>query len=97
MKLARGLAALLLAAALGGCTAAMDPADLSDAAIKARIETSLRGQVNLDLRFVTVDVDNRVVTLSGMVGSFRDRDTIHNVARRTRGVDTVIVNLIVPE
>ena len=75
----------------------MAPVDNSDPAIKARIETQLHSQPDLDLRYVNVDVNSGVVTLSGMVSSIKDRNLIDNIARRTSGVDQVAVNLIVPE
>jgi osmotically-inducible protein OsmY len=91
------LGAVLLACLLGACTGNIEPLDMTDAGVKARIEASLRNQPNIDMRFVTVDVNDRVATVSGMVGSYRDRDAIERTARHTKGVDTLIVNLLVSE
>jgi len=93
----RLLAAAVLASVLSGCLRNMDPVDMTNAGIKARIESELRGQTNLDLRYVTLDVDNGVVTVSGMVNSFREKDLLYRIARRVRGVDQVIDNIIVQE
>jgi osmotically-inducible protein OsmY len=75
----------------------VEPVDLSDAAIKARIETALRSQPNLDLRTLTIDVDTGVVTLSGVLKNRREEDLVTRIARRTQGVDQVLVNILVPE
>jgi osmotically-inducible protein OsmY len=91
------LTAALLAAGLSGCMRNMEPVDLSDAAIKARIETTLRSQPNLDLRYLSIDVDTGVVTLSGVLNSRREQDLVTRLARRTKGVDQVLVNVLVPE
>jgi opacity protein-like surface antigen len=69
----------------------------TDAGIKARLESELRSQPNLDISHVTIDVDVGVVTLSGMVNSSREKDVITRVARRIPGADQVIVNLVVSE
>ena len=93
----RLLTAALLAAGLSGCMRNMEPVDLSDAAIKARIEVALRSQPNLDLRYLSIDVDTGVVTLSGVLNSLREKDLVTRIARRTKGVDQVLVNVLIPE
>jgi len=93
----RIFAVALLAAGCCACTRNVEPVDLSDSGIKARIETTLHGQSGLDIRYVTVDVVSRVVTVSGIARTYEDRDRIARIARRARGVDQVIVNLLVPE
>lgn len=93
----RLLTAAVLAAALSGCMRNVEPVDLSDAAIKARIETALRSQPNLDLRYLTIDVDTGVVTLSGVLKDRREQDLVTRLARRTKGVDQVLVNVFIPE
>ena len=91
------LTAALLTAGFCSCVRNIQPVDLSDAGIKARIETALHSQPDLDLRYLTIDVDTGVVTLSGLVNTLREREVISRVARRTRGVDQVIVNVMIPE
>jgi len=98
MKKRPGLLALVLVlAGLCACTRSVQPVDTSDSGIKARLEFSLHSQPELDLKYLSIDVNSGVVTLSGLVGSYEDRDKIALIARRTKGVDQVIVNLIVPE
>lgn len=82
---------------LCACMSNVQPLDFTDAGIKARVETALRGQPDLELRYVTIDVHSGIATISGMVNSYQDKDTITRIARRTKGVDQAIVNLLVPE
>jgi len=91
------LLALALAAGSAGCVRNVQPVDTSDPAIKARIETVLRSQPNLDLRALSIDVDSGVVTLSGVLNSRQEQDIVTRIARRTKGVDQVLVNILVPE
>ena len=93
----RLMAVLGLACCLAGCFRSANPADYSDSGLKATIEAKLRSQPDLDLRFVTVDVNSGAVTISGMVNTFREKELIYRLAHRTRGVDQVMVNLLVPE
>ena len=93
----RLLTAALLTAGLSGCMRNMEPVDLSDSAIKARIEISLHSQPNLDLRYLSIDVDTGVVTLSGVLNSLREQDLVTRLAHRVKGVDQVLVNVLVPE
>jgi osmotically-inducible protein OsmY len=90
-------AAAVLAAGLCGCMRNVQPVDLSDAAIKARIVTALRSQPGLDLRYLSIDVDTGVVTLSGTLKNRREEDLVTRIARRTKGVDQVLVNILLPE
>lgn len=87
------LAALLLAA----CAHTTQEIDDSDPAVKARVEAALRGRSDLDLRFVTVDVENGTVTVSGLVSSQDQVRTVYILVKRTHGVDTVLNNLAVQE
>lgn len=90
------LVCAVLAFGLGGCAHRLSEADLSDPGIKARLESQLRGK-KLDLRYVVIDVHSRIVTLSGMVSSYRDKETLSRVAHGVPGVEQVVVNLIVQE
>lgn len=87
------LAALLLAGCLGGAR----QVELSDAAIKARIETELQAQSDLNLQYVTIDVNDGVVTVSGLVGTFAEKQVIGRVIRRIRGVDQLLLNVVTQE
>lgn len=92
---------LLLAAVsflLSGCFGNnLNEADLSDPGIKARIETEFQAQPDLDLRYVTLDVHDRVVTVSGLINSFADKQTVYRIVQRTKGVEQVIINLVTQE
>jgi osmotically-inducible protein OsmY len=87
------LAALLL----GGCLGSLNETDLSDPGIKARIETELQAQPDLDLKYVTIDVNDGVVTVSGLVNSFAEKQVISRVIRRTRGVEQLLLNVVTQE
>ncbi len=91
------LASFILISSLCSCLRTAQPMDSSDAAVKSRLVSALKSQPGLNLRFVTVDVTDGVVTLSGMVDSFREKNLVDRIARGTKGVDQVLVNLIVPE
>ena len=93
----RSLAVAVVVLGLCACMSNVQPLDFTDAGIKARVETALRGQPNLELRYVTVDVNSRIATISGMVTNYQDKETITRIARRTKGVDQAVINLLVPE
>lgn len=89
--------ALLLALALCSCTRTVQEEDLSDPAIKARIEAQLKGRPELDLRYVAVDVHSGIATVSGLVASLEQQRLIDRLVRRTRGVDHILNNLLIQE
>lgn len=95
----RFLPALLAALAVGSssCRHIMTGEDMSDPAIKARIEAVLRGRNDLDLRYVTVDVTMGVATLSGIVPSGEQLRAVRKLASGIRGVDQVLNNLVIQE
>ena len=93
----RSLAVAVVVLGLCACMSNVQPLDFTDAGIKARVETALRGQPNLELRYVTVDVNSGIATISGMVTSYQDKEIITRIARRTKGVDQAVINLLVPE
>lgn len=78
-------------------TAAVEEEDLSDQAIKVRIESLLRGRQDLDLKYVTVDVNVGVVTISGLVPTGEQIRVIRRIAMGVRGVDQVLNNLLIQE
>src|SRR5258708_3834132 len=90
---------VLLALNLGGCfrNYQLSETDLSDQAIQARVETQLRAQKGLDLRYVTVDVVSRVVHVTGQVNGYDDRVRINRIVNSISGVDQVILNLVIQE
>jgi len=92
------LAVLGVAAALAGCFPhQLSEAELSDPGIQARLEERLKAQRSIDLRFVTVDVHDRVVTFSGSVQSWENARHIERIARRLEGVDQVMNNLVIQD
>lgn len=95
-RLLLGLIAAL-AVASSSCRGTMQEEDLSDHATKARIETLLRGRQDLDLKYVTVDVNAGEATLSGIVPNGDQLRIIRRLAAGVRGVDHVLNNLIIQE
>lgn len=93
----RGVLLVLLALAGAGCTHQVQEVDDSDPAVKARVEAALRGSKDADIRFVTVDVERGLVTISGLVTSMELVHRIGRVIARVHGVDAVINNLSVQE
>ena len=88
---------LILALAAVACTHQVQEMDDSDPAVKARIEASLRGSKEIDIRYVTVDVERGTVTISGLVTSIDQIRAISQIIKRVHGVDTVLNNLAVQE
>lgn len=93
------LPALLAALLLGSsaCRGTTQEEDLSDHATKARLEAVLRGRRDLDLRYVTVDVNSGAATISGLVPNGDQLRIIRRLAANVRGVDQVLNNLIIQE
>jgi len=95
--LSRALLVAVLAAAGAACASTEQEVDNSDAGIKARIEVALRGRKDVDARYIAVDVENGVVTLSGLVPSPDQREIVDRLVKRMSGVDTLLDNLLVQE
>lgn len=93
------LLALVAALTLGSsaCRTVAQEEDLSDQATKARLEGLLRGRRDLDLKYVTVDVNAGAATLSGLVPNGEQVRIIRRLAAGVRGVDQVLNNLIIQE
>ena len=87
------------ALAAGGCASfhELTDADLTDPGIKARIIHRLKGEEKIDVSKVEFDVHFGVLTMSGLVASYEDRDRIISIARRARGVRQIVANLIVQQ
>ena len=86
-----------LALSLAACVGSLSPAENSDAAIRARIEAALQAQGSLDLSHVDIDVHAQIVTVSGVVRTWEEKNTIERIVRRSRGVDQSLINLVVSE
>ncbi|MBI4060042.1 MAG: BON domain-containing protein [Elusimicrobia bacterium] len=95
----RLLLALAAASALGSssCRTLEADVDLSDQATRTRIEALLRGRRDLDLKYVTMDVNAGVATLSGIVPNVEQLREIRRLAAGVRGVEQVLNNLIIQE
>lgn len=95
----RLLLALVAASVLGSgaCKTVQQEDDLSDQAVKARIEALIRGRSDLDVKFVTVDVDAGTATISGIVPNGDQQRIIRRLAAGVKGVDQVLNNLIIQE
>ncbi|UPT75184.1 MAG: BON domain-containing protein [Elusimicrobiota bacterium] len=95
----RLLSAILLLSLLApaACRHRVEDDDLSDQAIKVRIESLLRGRRDLDIQYVTIDVNSGVATLSGIVPNIDQQRIIRRLAAGVRGVDQVLNNLLVQE
>jgi len=87
----------LLALAGAACSHQVQEIDDSDPAIKARVESALRGGKDLDVRYVAIDVESGVVTISGLVSAPDQVRKIGRVIARIHGVDQVVNNLAVQE
>lgn len=90
-------AALVTLLLLSACRGEVQPVDVSDAGIKARIEAQLRGRKDLDVRYVTVDVVDGAVTVSGMVPTRTQLREIDHLVKRTKGVEAALINLVLDE
>jgi len=86
-----------LALTAAACTRTIQEEDLSDPAVKAHIESQLRGLADLDLRYVTISVNSGVATVSGLVPTREQQRTIDRIVRRTRGVEQTLNNLAIQE
>jgi osmotically-inducible protein OsmY len=94
MKVA--LAALCALLTFAGC-ATTGQGEITDPEIKASIETALKSVPDLDLKYVTIDVHQRAVTLSGLVNDYNDRTRLHRLVREVPGVDQVIINVVIAD
>lgn len=88
---------LVLAAAAAACRGTEQAIDLSDPAVKARVESAIRGRKDIDVRYVTVDVSAGVVTISGLVPSTEQRDALDRIVKRLAGVETLLDNLAIQD
>ena len=98
MKSLKALAALVaLSAALSACYRNLAGVDLSDAAIKARIEAQLQAHREVDPRHLVLDVHARIATVSGVVRTWEERLLVEQIVKRTAGVEQALVNLVIQE
>ena len=93
----RILLTLALAAAFTACGPSLRNMDLSDAGITARVRGELKAHEEINVQYMDVNTHMRVVTLSGIVGSYEEKRQIGNVVRRVKGVRAVMINLVIQE
>jgi osmotically-inducible protein OsmY len=92
------LAALfLLAFTSAACMRNVQPEDDSDPAVKARVELALKGRKDVEIRFITIDVVNGLVTVSGVVPEPQQIRLIQRIVQRVPGVDQVMNNVVAQE
>ncbi len=87
----------MFALAGAACATNEQAVDYTDAGIKARVEAALRGRRDIDPRYISVDVEHGVVTLTGIVPSSEMRPVIDRLIKGVAGVDTLLDNLIVQD
>jgi osmotically-inducible protein OsmY len=63
--------------------------------VKDKIEAALQRRAHLDTKAITVGVESGTVTLSGVVGSWAERETIEHAAWSAPGVHKVVDELVV--
>ncbi len=91
-------AALVCLALLTACSPAQQQraqSDMNDAFIAAQIKTKIAAVDAATVSLVKVDVDKRVVTLSGEVHSAGERGKVDAAARSVSGVTRVVDRLVV--
>ncbi len=93
----RAACAAVLLFGAAACAHTMTQVDDSDPAVKARIMLQLQGRTDLDLRYVSVDVNGGVATISGIVPSRDQLYAIDRLVKRTHGVQQTLDNLVVQE
>lgn len=74
----------------------LDIAMKSDKLLKDKIEQAIHNNASIDARFVTVEVQKGIVTLSGIVPNAWQKQLTANVAQRVEDCYAVVVNLCLP-
>jgi osmotically-inducible protein OsmY len=98
VKTAAKLVLLLAVAALASaCGENLSEADKSDPGIRARVEANLAAHRELDLKFITLDVHSGIVTVSGLVHSWEEKQLVQRVVNQTGGFQQAIFNLAIQE
>ncbi|MBI5242882.1 MAG: BON domain-containing protein [Elusimicrobia bacterium] len=93
------LAALLIGAfcAGAGCMRAMNPEDVSDPGITARVKAELKAHKEIDVQYLDVSTNMGVVTISGLTESPETKRRINKLVRRIPGVKQLLLNLLIQE
>ena len=77
-----------------GCYQNLNPVDLSDSGISARMKAELQAHPEINVQYLDLDTHVGVVTISGIVSSIEDKEAIVRLANRLKGVKQVIANLV---
>lgn len=91
MKPIRTALLIIAALALLGCTSQ----EINDAGISAKIKTQLAADTETSAIKIAVDTTNRVVTLSGVVPTEKEKAKAEQIARTTDGVAQVVNNITI--
>ena len=67
-----------------------------DQLLKDKIKQAIRNNVLIDARFITVEVQKGIVTLSGIVPDAWQKQVTDDIAQGVKGCCAVVVNLRVP-
>lgn len=98
----RGLAAALIIGALcagagAGCMRALNPEDVSDPGITARVKAELKAHKEIDVQYLDVSTHMGIVTISGMAESPEAKRRIYKIVQRIPGVKQLMLNLLIQE
>ena len=63
--------------------------------VKTKIEAALQRRAHLDTKAITVGVEKGTITLSGVVDSWAERETVEHAAWSAPGVQKVVDNLVI--
>jgi hyperosmotically inducible protein len=86
-----------LCSSLAGCYYPVQPLDMSDPGITARVKAELKADPSLNISHIDINTQLGVVVLSGRVDSWEQKEAITKKARRVRGVKELIANILIQE
>jgi osmotically-inducible protein OsmY len=91
MKLKLFILLTMVALAFFGCT----KEEINDAGITTKVKSQLAADTQTSAIKIAVDTTNRVVTLSGVVPTEKEKSRAEQIARTTEGVAQVVNNITV--
>ncbi len=91
MKLKLTALFAIVALTLFGCTSET----INDAGISTKIKSQLAADTETSAIKIAVDTTNRVVTLSGVVPTEKEKAKAEQIARTTEGVTQVVNNITI--
>ena len=69
------------------------PADMGDATIESKVQRALLNDPATDLYEVDVSVNSKIVTLTGTVESFQEKELCGDIAKSVKGVVNLVNNI----